>query len=50
MEDFMYKLGEVLMMEMDDITDIAYPRDEKSTLIITTCDAEYVVTIAERKA
>lgn len=47
MKDFIYIMGESLMMNMDCINDIAYPRDEAVTMVIKTDDAEYVVTVTE---
>lgn len=47
MEDFIYRMGESIMMELDCVTDIEYPRDEPSRMIIKTLDAEYAVTVQE---
>ena len=50
MDDFIYIMGETLMMNMDSISDIAYPRDEAETMIIKTDDAEYAVTVKQLDA
>jgi hypothetical protein len=50
MDDFIYIMGETLMMNMDCISDIAYPRDEAETMIIKTDDAEYAVTVKKLDA
>lgn len=47
MEDFIYIMGEELMMNIEAIKSISYPENDDTTMVIKTENADYAVKVTE---
>ena len=50
MDNFIYSLGEAIMLELDEVCDVTYPSDiaPDSLLAHTKSGKEYVITVKQK--